>query len=409
MYLRKFPLIIALFSLAGLAFGVGYIAYPLLHPPRESVVVDPQTEGTAGAQGLDLQLFWEVRSLLERDFFGEKPSEDAQRYGTVRGLVQAYDDPYTYFVEPQPRELEQDNLRGSFGGIGAYIVGGDDGYHLSPMPGQPAEQAGIQEGDLLLLVDDTEITTEMSEEDVVALVRGPVDTDVVLVVRRGQDDAVEELTIAVTRAVIETPSVDYRLLDDDPRTADIGYIKHTLFTERSPDEMLQAIQELTDRGATRFILDLRGNPGGIVNSAVAIADMWIDDGLIFTEERADGSREEFRATAGGPGVEYPLVVVVDAASASASEIVAGALQDLGRAQLVGEKTFGKGSVQFIHQLADASSLHVTTAEWFTSDGHQLTGVGLTPDRTIEPGADPLPAAVALLMDQPLPAAATARD
>ncbi|MCB9158921.1 MAG: S41 family peptidase [Caldilineaceae bacterium] len=395
--MRRVPMMMVALTVLLLTFGLGYVAYPLIHPISGPIPVEAASEIRAGDDPVNLQLFWEVWHLLDQDFYGEKPSETDQRYGAVRGLVEAYGDPYTFFVEPQPRELEQDNLRGSFGGIGAYIVKDETGFRLTPMADQPAARAGILDGDLLVGVDDTPVTTDMSEDDVVTLIRGPVDTEVVLTVQRTREDGTdEELRFAVTRAVIETPSIEAHLLDGDPATADVGYIKHTLFTERSPAEMEQAIAELVDGGATRFILDLRGNPGGILDSAIAIADMWLDGGVVLTEKRADGAEQQYSATAGGPGVDYPLVVIVDGGSASASEIVAGALQDAGRAELVGSQTFGKGSVQLIHQLSDESSLHVTAAEWFTPGGHQLSGQGLTPDRVVDDGVDPVPIAIELL-------------
>ena len=165
----------------------------------------------------DMLLFWEVWNLLDRDFYGEQPSDEERRYGAVRGLVQTFDDPYTYLVEPQPRQLEQDTLRGSFGGIGAYINRGDEGFTLEPIPDQPAARAGIESGDLLLTVDDLAITLDMSDDDVVGLVRGPVDTAVALVVRRenGETGMPDELPFSVVRAEIETPSVEWRLLEDD--------------------------------------------------------------------------------------------------------------------------------------------------------------------------------------------------
>ncbi|MCB0050218.1 MAG: hypothetical protein KDE24_11830, partial [Caldilinea sp.] len=186
------------------------------------------------------------------------------------------------------------------------------------------------------------------------------------------------------------------LLDDSPQTADVGYIRHTLFSERSADEMRRAVEELQAAGAHRFVWDLRGNPGGLLNIAVELADMWLDEGIILTEAKADGTRKVFSATPGQVAGNVPLVVIVDGGSASASEIVAGALHDHGRAQLVGSKTYGKGSVQLIHELADRSSLHVTTAQWFTPDGTQISGQGLAPDIAVAEGDDPLPAAVAAL-------------
>ena len=206
----------------------------------------------------------------------------------------------------------------------------------------------------------------------------------------------EEFTFRITRAEIPTPSLEWRLLDDSPQTADVGYMRQTLFSERSPQEMRQAIEELRNAGAHRFIWDLRGNPGGLVNSAVEMVDMWLESGTILIEEKAGGTRQSFEATPGELAASAPLAVIVDGASASASEIVAGALRDNDRAQLVGEKTFGKGSVQLIHELPDQSSLHVTNAQWLTPKAQQISGQGLTPDIAVGPGQDPLLAAIAAL-------------
>ena len=245
----------------------------------------------------------------------------------------------------------------------------------------------------------------MSDDDVVGLVRGPVDTAVALVVRRenGETGTPDELPFSVVRAEIETPSVEWRLLEDDAAAGisvgehTIGYIDHSIFTERSADEMSEALDAMVEREVEGVVLDLRGNPGGLLDVAIDVADMFLDEGLILVEERANGTRTEYRAEAGGEGVDLPVVVIVDGATASAGEIVAGALQDNGRAQLVGEQTFGKGSVQLIHHLSDESSLHVTSAEWFTPNGSALSGQGLTPDVPVEAGADPLPVAVDLMV------------
>ncbi|MCB9137120.1 MAG: S41 family peptidase [Caldilineaceae bacterium] len=398
----KQRLFLALLSLVGLtivSFGAGYATYPLFHQVndfRPAAEADASgTESVSGDDPLDLNIYWQVRHLLERDYYGDAPTEQAQVYASVRGLVESYNDPYTYFVEPQPRELERDQLRGSFGGIGAYIETTEAGFFLQPMPGQPAIQAGIAGGDQLLRVDETPITPEMTSDEVIALVRGPVDTDVRLRVRRlpaEGDGPAEELDFTITRAIIETPSVAWELREDAQGDL-IGVIALSIFNERSAEEVRAATEDLQAQGATRFVLDVRGNPGGLVTAAVEIADMWLEEGDILIEKRADGSRSAYTAEAGDIIDGAPLVVVVDGASASASEIVAGALQDHGRARLVGERTFGKGSVQLIHELTDQSSLHVTNAEWFTPNGSALTGVGLTPDREIGEGEDPIAVAI----------------
>jgi carboxyl-terminal processing protease len=340
--------------------------------------------------------FWSAWEILDRDFYGERPDSTARTYGAIRGMVESFNDPYTYFVEPQPRELERDELAGRFGGIGANIELTTTGYLLFPVPGLPAAEAGVLDGDLLLLVDDQEITPVMSLEAISTLVRGPVDSVVTLVVRRTfpENGRTEELTFPITRAEMQTPSVQWRLLNDTA-SGTVGYIIHTLFTERSAQEMEQALTELKAQGATRYILDMRGNRGGLVSTAVAIADLWLDEGVVFIEKKADGS-EAVQSATPGMLVDAPLVIIVDSGSASAAEIVAGALQDHGRATLVGETTYGKGSVQLIHELPDKSSLHVTNAQWLTPNRRPITGNGLTPDVPIVAGSDPLPKAIAVV-------------
>lgn len=405
MSIRNLPIYLVILSAIGLAFGVGYISYPLLHGAPESLpapvadLLSPEQ-----AQAHDMAAYWSAWEILDRDFFGDKPDATARTYGAIRGMVESFNDPYTYFVEPQPRELERDELAGRFGGIGANIELTTTGYILFPVPGLPAAEAGVQDGDLLLLVDDREIVVTMSLEEIATLVRGPIGSVVTLVVRRIPADGgdAEELTLPIKRAEMQTPSVQWRLLDDTA-SGTVGLIIHTLFTERSADEMKQALEELNKQGATRYILDLRGNRGGLVSTAVAIADLWLDEGTIFIEKKADGTEVTQSATA-GMMVDAPLVVIVDGGSASAAEIVAGALQDHGRATLVGEKTFGKGSVQLIHELPDKSSLHVTNAQWLTPNRRPITGNGLEPDVPIVVGSDPLPKAIAVVEAETIAAA-----
>jgi len=334
--------------------------------------------------------------LLEQDYYGEDPSLTERTYASVRGLTDSYGDSYTRFLEPQPRELERDQLRGRFGGIGAWIDTFEGDFTLRPMPDRPAAIAGVQTGDRLVAIDDTPVTPEMSIETITALIRGPVDTEVCLDLLRGSTS--EKLRICVVREEIETPSVEWRLLEDLTGALSIGYLKQSVFSERSVEEMKIGLQELLADGATSFVLDLRGNPGGLVTTAVGVADIWLDGGPIFYEDKADGGEKEYSAEAGDLSLGAPLIVIVDGGSASASEIVAGALHDRQRALLLGEQTFGKGSVQLVHELVDGSSLHVTSAHWFTPNHNAIEGVGVTPDVMIEAGSDPVPQAVKLVME-----------
>lgn len=373
-----------------LAFVAGYAAYPLIHAtPQPALAPTPADDAMAE--------FWQVWHLLDRDFYGEKPDKTQRTYGAIAGMVQRFGDPYTYFVEPQPRAFERDQLAGKFGGIGATLEVTENGWILHPLPDQPAEQAGILDGDRLIRVDDTPIAPQMSNDEIVLLVRGEPGTEVTLVIERASAQGeIEMLTFVVTRTEIATPSIEWRLFDENPQTADIGYLRQTIFTERSANEMRQALEELQAAGATRFIWDLRGNPGGLLNIAVEMADLWLDQGVIMSEVKADGTRRELKATPGQAAAAAPLVLLIDSGTASASEIVAGALRDHGRARLVGSATFGKGSVQLIHELADQSSLHVTNAQWYTPSGMQISGQGLAPDALVADGEDPLAVAIAEL-------------
>jgi len=440
--MSKLPYVLIVCALVLLSYGLGYSSYPLLHPSldvargmgRSGVEIaaasaregdtrfapgasnpahPPHESATLELSNIDpatLNLYKEAWEALDQNFYGGAPDTTERIYGAIRGLVESYADPYTFFLEPEPHEIEHNSLQGRFGGVGAEIEATEAGYVLNPLRDQPAAQAGIHAGDLLIRVDETSVTRDMTVDEVVALIRGPIDTEVTLVVRHtitpaeSQGDPVfragarEERTFTLTRAEIQTPSMDWRLLNRaelpaDQPAARIGYIEHRLFSDRSPDEMRTALDELQAAGADRFILDLRGNPGGYVNAVVAIADMWLDGGVVMVEERVNGEEQVFETSSETVVDNAPLVVVVDGASASASEILAGALRDHGRGLLLGEKTFGKGSVQIIHELSDQSSIHITNAVWFTPNGHRIDGAGLVPDVVIEPGSDPLPQAI----------------
>jgi len=319
-------------------------------------------------------VFWEAWHILDKEFLGDKPSIQERVYGALHGLVDSFGDPYTIFVEPQPRELERDEMRGHFGGIGAWVAQDADGnIVLTPMKGKPADRAGIQEGDIVVAVDGEDVTGKPKGE-VVALIRGPVGTVVKLTIRRPGVD--ELLHFEIERERIELPTVEYRLLEEDPT---IGYVDINLIGERTPDELEKALRDLRAQGATRLILDLRHNPGGALTASVEVASQFLPGGVVLYEQRKDGQEKPYYATRDGLALDWPLVVLVDGATGSGAEIVAGALQDHDRATLIGEQTFGKGSVQYVHDLSDGSSLHVTVARWLTPHHHQIDRQGLTPD------------------------------
>ncbi|MEZ4767049.1 MAG: S41 family peptidase [Caldilineales bacterium] len=340
-------------------------------------------------------VFWEAWHVLQSDFFGDQPADQQRTYAAIKGLAQSYDDPYTFFVEPQPRQREKENLSGEFGGIGAWVSTDDQGnIVLKPMPGRAAEAAGVLEGDILAAVDGVAITSELSQEQVLDMIRGPIGEPVELQLRRG--DSPDLLTISVVRERFETPSVEWRVLEEAPT---VGYVAIRQFTERTADELDSAIQDLDNNGIAYLILDMRHNGGGLLQSSIDVASRFLSDGVVLFERKNDGSRETYRVVTAPRAPSWPTAVLVDGATASAAEIVAGALQDRGRAQLVGEKTFGKGSVQLIRDLSDGSSVHVTVARWQTPNGHEINGVGLSPNVEAPHQDDidaPLAAAIRLL-------------
>lgn len=391
--MRTIPLYLALIFSVIVSYLAGLVSYPLvashwgafLPPLKVEIPGDPA----------DMTLFWRVWLHLEEDFYGEKPSIENRRYGAMRGLASSFNDPFTRFEDPPQTTVSREYFCGCYWGIGASIEERPEGFVLLPVPDQPAAQAGIQTGDILVQVDEILITPEMTIDDVVEKVRGNGEIEVKIVVHRpGADPTlIETFSFRIKRMKFQIPSMEWRLLDSDPATQTIGYIRHMSFSENSATEMKQALTELQAKGAQSYILDLSGNAGGSVDIALQIVDMWLNEGVMLIEEHANGQEDVFSATAGGEAVTAPLVVVVDGNSASASEIVAGALQDHGRASLVGKQTYGKGSVQLRYEFEDKSSLFVTNAQWFTPDRHQISGAGLTPNVVVEEGSDPLLAAI----------------
>jgi carboxyl-terminal processing protease len=330
-----------------------------------------------------LGVFWEAWDQVEEHFYGEIPSPRERTYGAIREALVLLDDPYTIFVEPESRELERDQMRGTFGGIGVTLRRDAEGQMvLSPYPDAPAQRVGVLEGDILLAVDGEAVTAETSVNDVRAWLHGEVGTPVTLTISRPPTPAFD---VTITRDEIEVPSVTWRVLDQAP---DVGYIHVESFTERTGEEISTALRELQEAGTSGLALDLRGNNGGLIDPAVATASQFLSDGVVLIELRRDDQERSFPVQAGGMASDIPLAVLVDGGTASAAEIVAGALQDNSRALLIGESTFGKGAVQLIFDLSDGSSLHVTSAIWLTPNRHPIQGQGLTPDVTVPRGDGP---------------------
>lgn len=280
------------------------------------------------------------------------------------------------FLEPVAREEERETLRGNFGGIGVYILRDEEtgSFLLELIEGNPAEAAGILNEDELLAIDGVAVTADDTADTIADRIRGEIGTTVVLTVRHpGESDSV---AIEVERGEILIPSVSSRLLRQDET---IGYIQLTRFSGESGDEVHRAVVDLLDEGATQFVLDLRNNGGGLLDAAVLVSDNFLTSQVVYHQvTRQEGEVSE-STSAETVLPDEPLVLLINGGTGSSAEIVAGALQDHGRAKLIGEKTFGKGSVQLVYDLEDSSSVHVTWARWFTPNRRQIDGNGLDPD------------------------------
>lgn len=367
---RSIILIVLVLLLAAVSFTAGYLA--------KGVV---STHAVSASEEFDL--LGEAWRWVETSYLGEIPPRNRVTYGAIRGAIGELGDPYTVFIEPPARDEERDSLRGSFGGIGANISRNEAGeVVLEPIEGNPAEMAGIQTGDILIAVDGALVGPDMTVAEIADLIQGEKGTKVVLTVRHlGTQDRVD---IEVIRDDILIPSVSYRLLEDP---GEIGYIQLTRFSGESGNEVGEAIETLRKDGATKLILDLRHNGGGLLDAAVDVADHFLDGGPVLIQTSKGEGERLYEADSGATAGQLPLVVLVDGGTASSSEIVAGALQDRGRAILVGSKTFGKGSVQLVYDLSDGSSVHVTASRWFTPSRHQIDEQGLVPDVEVEHDQD----------------------
>ena len=322
----------------------------------------------------EFDTLWEVWESLSEDYVNKEALDPkALAQGAIEGLIEALDDPYTTYLDPETSELAWSSFEGAFEGIGAFVSMEDGELTvISPIAGTPAERQGIRAGDRILEIDG-EATSGMTLTEAVLKIRGPKGTAVtLLILHQGETDPVE---IEIIREEIDLDSVYLEMLPGD-----IAHVQITYFSQRTDKELSSILSDALSRGATAIVLDLRGNPGGLLDTVVDVADEFLDGGTILYQADDEGNVvAEWQASSGGLAVDLPLAVLVDGASASGSEVLAGALQDHGRAPLIGTKTYGKGSVQLIYELSDGSALYVTSARWLTPNGHLIEGQGLTPD------------------------------
>ena len=359
-YKRVLIFYIFFFIGTALAFGFGYMTRLLQDQSQPS----------------QFAILAEAHEVLKKHAFDDLPEDPALEYGMIRGMVNAYGDPYTRFLPPAQHELSTDQLAGRYGGIGAGLEYDPEWYIiLHPFADGPAAEAGILDGDRLLSVDGWEIIPNTPMDETVAAIRGPEGEPVTIEITR--PPGYETFSFKIKRQDIPLPSVTWHLDPAEPR---LGIFKVNQIADTTPDEIQKAVEDLSSRGATHFAMDLRGNGGGLVKAGVDIARLFLEDGAVIQEHYRGKDVETYEVSKPGPLVEIPLVVLVNENTASAAEIVAGALKMQDRALIIGTHTFGKDSIQLVFSLGDGSSMHVTAAKWWVPELETPIGKGgLIPD------------------------------
>jgi len=387
-------------------------------PPTNVPPTNEQTSATPDELDNLFIPFWEAWNIVHDRYVDQPVDDTLLMQGAIRGMMDAVGDDYTYYMDPQVYEHETTTLSGEFEGIGAFVdTRGDFLTIVSPIEGSPAEAAGLRPDDMIIAVDGEDMNG-FTPEEARQRVIGPAGTTVVLTIQREGES--EPLEFSIIRAKITVPSVTGEMLEGG-----IAYIDVNSFSDNTTDQLRAKLDELLAQNPKGIILDLRFNPGGYLQTSIEIASEFIDNGVIVIEQYGDGSRDTFNALGDGKATDLPMVVLINEGSASASEIVAGALQDYGRAKLVGVQSYGKGSVQTWAPLSnDQGAAKVTVAKWLTPNERAIHHVGLAPDVYVEitqadydAGRDPqLDAAVetlnalvnntAIPTSQPIPATAT---
>ncbi|MDO5037212.1 MAG: S41 family peptidase [Tissierellia bacterium] len=317
-----------------------------------------------------------LETYIEKNYLREV-DKGAFNQGKLKGIVAALEDPYSAYFTPEEYQALLETTRGKFYGIGVQIAPGEDNLItvVAPIKGSPADQAGIQSGDKIIKVEDQEVTAEKMDQ-AVDMMRGEKGTQVQVTLLKKRGDKVHMEEVSLLRDEIKTESVISGSLEGD-----IGYIGLTSFEEDSSEDFKAALEVHEKNGVKGLVVDLRGNPGGILEEAVAIADLFLEEGnIVYATDKSGKKVFDFYAEEGA--TDLPLVLLVNQGSASASEILAGALKDHGRGVLIGEKTFGKGVVQTVTPFLGGGGLKLTTSEYFTPAGVNIHGKGIEPDQVI---------------------------
>lgn len=372
--------VIGLFILTSGAFGIGVI-YGKTGDVLGPAVVRAQDQPD------EFAVFWQVWQVVHRNFI-DKDALDPKllTYGAINGLIQSLgDEGHTRFLTPEEVKQQRTNISGKFFGIGAQ-VGLEDGLPVivAPFDDSPADKAGVQAGDIIIEVDGTDVTG-LSLNETIEMIRGERGTKVVLTVFR--PDLNESLEIEIIRDEIKVPAASWTMI---PGT-DVALVRLSQFSANLDDNLVEAIKEAKAAGATKLIVDVRNNPGGLLDQAIRVTSEFLTEGNVLIQEEADGSREAFEVKPGGVAPEIPMVILINHGTASSSEIFAGAIQDHQRGQVVGETSFGTGTVLKPFDLRDGSALLLGTSQWLTANGRLIRKQGIEPDVVVE-----LPLSVTLL-------------
>lgn len=375
---KKIGFIFLILFLVGIGFSAGFFV-------GESKVVCQicptcptcQTCPACPPEDIDFSLFWEAYHKLQEKFIDEGKF-DIQKiiYGAISGMVKSLGDPYTVFYDPEETKKFNEEVEGTFEGIGAEIgIRKGQLQIIAPIEGTPAQKAGLRAGDKILKINET-ITTDLTVDEAVSLIRGPKGTEVVLTIFRDEWEIPKEFKII--RATIEVPSLSWEMKDGD-----IAYLKIYQFLKNSNSEFREAAIEILKSPAKKIILDLRNNSGGLLDQVIKIAGWFIEEEKVVVIEEGKEEREIHYSPGPAKLSSYPIVVLINQGSASGAEILAGALRDNKNTILIGEKSFGKGTVQEPVSLSDGSTLKITIAKWLTPKGISISEVGLEPDIKVE--------------------------
>lgn len=332
---------------------------------------------------VDFKLFWDTWDLVSRSYL-DKKSIDPNKlfYGAISGMVSALGDPYTVFLPPEQQKFSKEELNGSFEGVGIQLGFNKDKrlVVVAPLSGTPAQKAGIKPEDIIVKIADKD-TTSMTLPEAVNLIRGTKGTQITLTIFREGESDTREFTLTRDTIIVKSVEVSYK---QTASGKNVAVIKLSRFGERTNNEWDEAVADLLSKNSDFLVLDLRNNPGGFLDGAVFIASEFLEEGNVVLQENNKGERTPFKVSRIGKLTKIPMKVLINKGSASASEIVAGALQDRKRSELVGEKSFGKGTIQEAQDLEEGAGIHITVAKWLTPKGRWVNDTqGLEPDVKIE--------------------------